>query len=91
MPRVKTSWAPGQPLPRNADRRTLAAIISHEFFPISHRTIERWPLVVRRVNGHAITKTSDGLTIAENKLSKARSYKLGSGRAPPSKQKPTAA
>jgi hypothetical protein len=78
-------------MPNNADRKTLAAIISFELFPVSPRTMERWPLVVRRVNGRAIAKTSDALTIAENKLAKARSYKLGSGRAPPSKQKPTAA
>jgi len=70
-------------MPRNTDRRTLAAIISHELFPISPRTIERWPLVVRRVNGRAITRTSDALAMAETKLAQARSYKLASGRAPP--------
>jgi hypothetical protein len=82
MPRVNTSWTPDQPRPRNADRKTLAAIITHELFPISPRTIERWPLVVRKVNGRAICKTSEAIAMAEAKMAGARSYKLGAGRLP---------
>lgn len=77
MPRSNVSWFPGQPIPRNTDRRTLAAIISHELFPISPRTIERWPLVVRKVNGRAVSKTCEAMALAEAKLGGARPYKTG--------------
>ena len=46
----KTAWQPEQPLPQYADKATAAAIITHHFFPISPRTLERWPLTVRRPN-----------------------------------------
>ena len=74
------SWVAGQPLPRNADRKTIAAIITALCFPVSPRTIERWPLPVRKVNGAALYETTVALAMAEAKLAAAHVYKLGSGR-----------
>jgi hypothetical protein len=54
----------------------LAAIISHEFFPISPRTLERWPMLVRRINGRALYVVKDALAMAEAKTAQARVYKL---------------
>ena len=68
-------WSPGQPHPKHADRKTLAAIISHEFFPISPRSLERWPLKVRRVNGRAVYAVNDVLAVAEAMATAARVYK----------------
>jgi hypothetical protein len=76
MPRTPPSWTPGQPHPRHADRRTLAAIITHEYFPISPRSLERWPLLVRRGNGRAVYVVKDALAAAETKFASARVYKL---------------
>jgi hypothetical protein len=80
MTRRLVSWVAGQPLPRNADRKTIAAIITALCFPVSPRTIERWPLPVRKVNGAALYETSVALAMAEAKLAAARVYKLASGR-----------
>jgi hypothetical protein len=38
-------------LPTNVGKKTGAALIVRHFFPISHRTLERWPLRWRYVNG----------------------------------------
>lgn len=75
MPHTFCHWSPGRPYPRHADRRTLAAIISHEFFPISPRSLERWPLLVRRINGRALYAVKDALAMAEAKMEAARVYK----------------
>ena len=68
-------WSPGQPHPKHADRKTLAAIISHEFFPISPRSLERWPLQVRRANGRAVYLVQEVLAVAEAMVSAGRVYK----------------
>lgn len=74
-PRSAGQWRPGDPHPRYADRKTLATIISHEFFPISPRSLERWPLLVRRVNGRAVYVVKDALAVAEATMAAARAYK----------------
>lgn len=74
-----TTWEPDQPLPRFADRKTLAAIITHNFFPISHRTLQTWPLTVRRPNRAAVYEVAEALAFAEQKLDGAVSYKQGDG------------
>ena len=74
-----TNWEPEQPLPRFADRKTLAAIITHNFFPISHRTLQTWPLTVRRPNRAAVYEVAEALAFAEQKLDGAVSYKQESG------------
>jgi hypothetical protein len=40
-------------LPRHGDRKTLAPIITKLVFPVSHRSLEIWPLRWRFVNGAA--------------------------------------
>ena len=68
-------WQPDQPLPQYADKVTSAAIVSHRYFPISPRTLERWPLTVRRPNKSAIYEVAELLSVADKKLNKAYAYK----------------
>jgi hypothetical protein len=51
-------------LPINLDRRAAAAAITKYIFPVSHRTLERWPVATRRVNGRAVGATKDWLAAA---------------------------
>tara|TARA_B100001057_G_scaffold365682_1_gene368821 strand:+ start:902 stop:1144 length:243 start_codon:yes stop_codon:yes gene_type:complete len=74
-----SSWAPAQPLPKYADRKTLAAIITHHFFPISHRTLQTWPITVRRPNRAAVYEVSEAMEFAQSKLDKSVCYKQGAG------------
>jgi len=70
-----SNWIPNQPLPQFADKVTSAAIVSHHYFPISPRTLERWPLTVRRPNKVAIYEVEELMRIAEQKLNAACAYK----------------
>lgn len=70
-----TKWHPDQPLPKYADKATAAAIVTHLFFPISPRTLEKWPLVVRRPNKAAIFEVAELLRHAEQKFEAASAYK----------------
>ena len=72
---LKQTWQPEQPLPQYADKTTAAAIITHHFFPISPRTIERWPLTVRRPNKATIYEVGELMAYAEAKLQAAYAYK----------------
>ena len=72
-------WSPDQPLPRYADHKTLAAIITHLYYPVSPRTIERWPLIVRKPNKKAILEVKPALEYAEQQLNKAYAYKQNGG------------
>jgi hypothetical protein len=58
-------------LPRFADRRALAPIISRLLFPVSHRTLEVWPLRWRLVNGRAVTDVAEALALAYRKFAAA--------------------
>lgn len=69
------SWQPGQPLPRYADKATTAAIITHNFFPIRPRTLERWPLVARRPNKTVVYDVKEAMALAQRKLDHAHAYK----------------
>ena len=73
--RKTTAWQPDQPLPQYADKATAAAIITHHFFPISPRTLERWPLTVRRPNKATIYEVDELMGYAEAKLRNAYAYK----------------
>ena len=76
----KTShWEPGNPFPKYADRKTLAKIISFECFPVSHRTIQTWPLTVRRPNRAAVFKVAEAMEYAKAKLECAPCYVQGEG------------
>ena len=72
-------WSPDQPLPRYADRKTMVAIITHRFFPISPRTPERWPLTARKPNKSVVYDLKEGLEYADQQLNKAYAYKQTGG------------
>ena len=72
-------WSPDQPLPRYADRKTLAVIITHRCFPISPRTLERWPLTARKPNKAVVYDVTEALEYAEQQLNKAYAYKQTGG------------
>ena len=74
----KTTWQPDQSLPQYADKPT-AAIITHHFFPISPRTLERWPLTVRRPNKATVYEVDEVMAVAEAKLNSAYAYKQAEG------------
>jgi len=74
---TESFWAPEQPLPKYADRKTLAAIITHHCLPISHRTLQTWPLTVRRPNRAAVYDVGEALECAQSKLDKSVCYKQG--------------
>ena len=77
--------APGKtpPYPVRVDRRTAAALVTQLYFPVSHRTVEGWPLVVRHVNGKATIETAELFAFAQAKLDAAPPIKAGRGRNPP--------
>jgi hypothetical protein len=62
-------------LPQRVDRRTAAALLTQHMFPVSHRTLEAWPLAWRVVNGKAVVKTEDLFAVAEAKLAAAPSIR----------------
>src|SRR5690348_6579065 len=54
-------------LPRSMSRRRGGQEVSQHLFDVSHRTLEAWPLSVRRVNGHAILDTRELFALAYRK------------------------
>jgi hypothetical protein len=79
---VFTVASPPDPaaLPVRVDRRTAAAIVTAYFFPVSHRSLERWCLRVRYVGGYALYETRDVIAEAESRL--AASTPVRAGRRP---------
>jgi hypothetical protein len=57
--------------PPNVDRRTGAKLVTKHLFPVSHRSLEAWPLPTRRVNGRAIIPTAKLFELAFAKLNAA--------------------
>lgn len=78
---LATSDAPPADLPRRADRRTGAALLTRHLFPVSPRTLERWPLTWRRVNGKAVCETAELFAVAQRKLDEAPAIRGGRGKA----------
>jgi len=66
-------------LPRFADKATAAAIVTHHYFPISPRTLERWPLTVRRPNKAVVYEVAELMAMAEERLDGAFVYKQAEG------------
>ena len=64
-------------LPVRIDRRLAAEIVSDRFFPISHRTLERWPLTWRRLNGRALVDTDELLAEARRRVEDSAATKGG--------------
>ena len=76
----KTSPFP-LPAPVRVDRRKAAELVTERFFPVSHRTIEAWPLLVRHVNGKATVETSELFAYAQTLLDAAPLIRGGRSRA----------
>jgi hypothetical protein len=64
-------------LPRRVDRRRGAELVTQFFFPISPRTLERWPLTGRVVNGRLVFSTADLFAIARQRIDAAPAIKGG--------------
>jgi hypothetical protein len=67
-------------LPVNGNRRQLAEIITRYFFKVSARSLERWPLSWRHVNGQAICQTVDALEEARKRLEQAPVIRAGKAK-----------
>jgi hypothetical protein len=58
-------------LPTRLTREDAAVILTKHFFKTSPRTLERWPLAWRRLNGKAHCETAELFAVAESMLSNA--------------------
>lgn len=58
-------------LPVRVCRRTAAQIVTGHYFPVSYRTLERWPVTWRRINGRALVDTAELLAEAERRVDEA--------------------
>jgi hypothetical protein len=66
----RVTWQPGQPLPKRANRPTLAVILTANGYPThSPRAFERWPLTTWTFHGkEAVHDVEEALAVAEKKL-----------------------
>lgn len=64
-------------LPRRVDRRRGAELVELYFFPVSYRSLERWGLTWRHVNGKAVVETAELFAVAEAKLAAATPIRGG--------------
>jgi hypothetical protein len=71
-------------LPVRVDRETAAKLLTKYYFRVSPRSLERWALAWRSVNGRAHCETADLFAIAEGMLAAAPAV-MG-GRAAPTQQ-----
>ena len=58
-------------LPPRVNRRDGATLITHYFFPVSPRTLERWPVKWLRINGRALVETSELMKEAQQRVASA--------------------
>jgi hypothetical protein len=76
-------------IPVRTDRKRGAALVTLLYFPISPRTLEKWPVTWVRVNGKATTTTAELFAEAEARLAGAPRIRGGgspiysNGTAPP--------
>ena len=66
--------------PARVSRRMAAAIVTRHFFPISHRTIEAWPVPWTQVNGRCVVKTTDLVAYARALLAAGPTLRGGNLR-----------
>ena len=59
-------------LPANVDRKTAAALVTRYLFPISVRTLERWPVPSVVVNGKAVSPTAAIFAYAQSVMDAAQ-------------------
>jgi hypothetical protein len=86
QPRRSAPAAVGAPdlatLPRRVNRRDGADLVTRLYFPVSHRTLEAWPLGWRHVGGYAVCETADLLAEAERRFNAAPVIRGGRTRGP---------
>jgi hypothetical protein len=58
-------------LPPRVSRRTLADLLTQNFFPISYRSLEAWHLPTQHLNGYATVSTEAGFLMAYAKVQAA--------------------
>ena len=66
-------------IPVRTDRKHGAALVTLLYFPISPRTLEKWPVTWVRVNGKATTTTAELFAEAEARLVAAPRIRGGGG------------
>ena len=71
-------------LPVNVDRRTGAELVTRYLFLVSHRTLERWPLTGRVVNGRLVFATAELFAHARALMDAAPAIRGGKRAAGPS-------
>lgn len=71
------SEAKSMPPGRYVNRRQLAKRITEELYVVSARSLERWPLVWRLVNGKAVTNEEEGMAEARRRLKEAPAIRGG--------------
>jgi hypothetical protein len=59
--------------PEYADLKTGARLVTERYFRVSHRSLEKWPLAIRLLNGRRHVKTSDLFARAEAMIADAPS------------------
>ena len=69
-------------LPMNVNRRRGAQEVSQNLFPVSPRTLEAWPLPMRRINGQAIVSTRVLFAVAYEKYLAAPVVMVGRRKLP---------
>jgi hypothetical protein len=65
--------------PRLIDRKTAAALVSANYFSVSERTLRRWPLATRAINGRALLDREELIAHVERLIAKTQPVKQ-SGR-----------
>jgi hypothetical protein len=68
-------------LPVRVDRETAAELLTKHFFRVSPRSLERWPLAWRRLNGKAHVETRELFEVAEAMLNAAPAIMGGTRQA----------
>ena len=63
--------------PVRVSRRTAAQIVTVHYFPVSYRTLERWPVTWRRINGRALVDTGELLAEAQRRVDLAPAIRGG--------------
>ena len=58
-------------LPQRVDRKAGAALLTFHFFPIAARTLEKWPIAWRMLNGRATCRTRELFAVAKAKVDAA--------------------
>lgn len=64
-------------LPRYVDRQRAAELVTHFYFRVSPRSLERWPLIGKVLNGRLTFPTADVLRIARERMDAAPAVKGG--------------